>query len=338
MAQISHLSPAKSVGAKFNFSWQQIMLRIKDPKRTLPFYEQNFGMKLIHEYHFDEAKFSLYFLERPRDGEKVPSSSTGAESEKYLWSMKGVCLELTHNYGTEKDDHFCVNNGNEEPYRGFGHIAFNTNDLQAAVKKLQQNNVKFRKLPEEGRMHSIAFALDPDGYWIELCERASTSLHRQQEIKEEYNLSQAMLRIKDPSLSLPFYVEVLGMRLLREVHHEDFSLYFLASLPPDAASPDPKSEEAAQFVKQLWQPVVELTHNHGTEKDANFHYHNGNTEPQGFGHIGFLCDHLENACAELETAGVRFRKKPHEGKMRGIAFILDPDGYSIELIQRGVSF
>jgi lactoylglutathione lyase len=39
------------------------------------------------------------------------------------------------------------------------------------------------------------------------------------------------------------------------------------------------------------------------------------------------------ACAELEAAGVRFQKRPDEGRMKGIAFALDPDGYWIEVVQ-----
>ena len=68
--------------------------------------------------------------------------------------------------------------------------------------------------------------------------------------------------------------------------------------------------DATEFVKQLWQPVLGLIHNHGTESDPAFKYHNGNDSPQGFGHIGMLCNDLEKACEELEAAGVQFRKKP----------------------------
>lgn len=73
---------------------------------------------------------------------------------------------------------------------------------------------------------------------------------------------------------------------------------------------DVQSPEAYEFVKKLWRPVLELTHNHGTENDVAFKYHNGNDPPQGFGHIGLLCNDLEKACEELEAAGVAFRKKP----------------------------
>ncbi|PFH38164.1 putative glyoxalase I [Besnoitia besnoiti] len=332
MSQAFATSCEGAVGVKYNFWWQQTMLRIKDPAASLRFYEQNFGMKCIHSYDFPEYKFSLYFLELPRGSEQVPTG-TGKESERYLWNMKSTCLELTHNYGTEQDPSFQVNNGNMEPHRGFGHIAFNTPNVEEACRKLEQNSVKFRKRPDEGKMKNIAFVLDPDGYWIELVSRSATS-----PFTEEYNLSQTMLRIKDPSRSIPFYTGILGMRLIRKRHFDDFSLYFLACIPPDADIPDPKSDEAGLYLKNLWQPVLELTHNHGTENDKDFHYHNGNDNPQGYGHIGFLCDDLEGACKELEVAGVSFRKKPQDGSMRGIAFIYDPDGYSIELIQRGVSF
>lgn len=51
--------------------------------------------------------FSLYFLMIPREGEVFPTPGT-AESEDYLWSMSGTCLELTHNHGSETDDNFKV--------------------------------------------------------------------------------------------------------------------------------------------------------------------------------------------------------------------------------------
>jgi lactoylglutathione lyase len=77
----------------------------------------------------------------------------------YMWSIKGTALELTWNYGTEDD-----NPGNQEK-DGFGHIAFNTDDVYAACVKLEKAGVSFKKKPDEGRMKGLAFAYDPDGYW-----------------------------------------------------------------------------------------------------------------------------------------------------------------------------
>jgi len=90
-----------------NFSWQQTMLRIKDPKVSVPFYEKHFGFKLIHTYTFNQWGFSLYFLASVPEGTILPTPGT-PESAAYLWSMRGTCLELTHNHGSETDATFKV--------------------------------------------------------------------------------------------------------------------------------------------------------------------------------------------------------------------------------------
>lgn len=51
---------------------------------------------------------------------------------------------------------------------------------------------------------------------------------------------------------------------------------------------------------------------------------------------GFLVDDVNQVSEQLEEAGVKFQKRPSEGRMRGIAFALDPDNYWVELIQRGL--
>jgi lactoylglutathione lyase len=136
-----------------NFTWQQTMLRIKDPKITVPFYENNFGFTLIHKYDFPHWQFSLYFLTTLTEAEKACMPTPGSkESEQYLWSMQGTCLELTHNHGSENDPEFKVNNGNVEPHRGFGHIAVMTPDVYGASKELEERGVGFQKRPDEGRM------------------------------------------------------------------------------------------------------------------------------------------------------------------------------------------
>jgi hypothetical protein len=73
---------------RHNFTWQQTMLRIKDPKLSLPFYEDMFGFKLVHFYNFPQWNFSLYFLAFIPDEEKFDLIPGSPESEKYLWSTK----------------------------------------------------------------------------------------------------------------------------------------------------------------------------------------------------------------------------------------------------------
>ncbi|CAI9104987.1 OLC1v1003793C1 [Oldenlandia corymbosa var. corymbosa] len=151
------------------------------------------------------------------------------------------------------------------------------------------------------------------------------------EATKGYIMQQTMFRIKDPQASLKFYSEVLGMSLLKRLDFPGmkFSLYFLGYEDLSSAPSDPVERAAWTFGQKA---TIELTHNWGTENDPNFKgYHNGNSEPRGFGHIGITVDDVYKACDRFERLGVEFVKKPHDGSMKGIAFIKDPDGYWIEI-------
>jgi lactoylglutathione lyase len=80
--------------------------------------------------------------------------------------------------------------------------------------------------------------------------------------------------------------------------------------------------------------ILELTHNHGTESDPNFKgYASGNSDPgRGFGHIAISVPNIEEACERFERLGVKWQKRLTDGRMKNIAFALDPDGYWVEII------
>jgi len=145
-----------------------------------------------------------------------------------------------------------------------------------------------------------------------------------------FKFNHTMLRVKDPKVSLDFYQNVLGMELLSENPQSDFTLYFLA-FPQDGPELTADDKKASRFARE---GVLELTHNHGTESDPDFKgYASGNSDPgRGFGHIAIAVDDVEKACERFETLNVQFKKRPSDGKMRHIAFILDPDGYWIEIV------
>ncbi|KAL0390070.1 UNVERIFIED_CONTAM: Lactoylglutathione lyase [Sesamum calycinum] len=151
------------------------------------------------------------------------------------------------------------------------------------------------------------------------------------EATKGYFLQQTMLRVKDPKVSLDFYSRIMGMSLLKRLDFPEmkFSLYFLGYEDTSSAPSDPVQRTAWTFGQKA---VLELTHNWGTETDPDFKgYHNGNSEPRGFGHIGITVDDVHKACKRFESLGVEFVKKPEDGKIKDIAFVKDPDGYWIEI-------
>lgn len=126
-----------------------------------------------------------------------------------------------------------------------------------------------------------------------------------------------------------------GMTLITKFDFEDmkFSLYFLGYEDPAEIPEDPVERGRWLFSRPA---TLELTHNWGTENDPDFQgYANGNTDPgKGYGHIGLVVPDVEGACKRFEELGVDFVKKPGDGKMKGIAFIKDPDGYWIEILSK----
>lgn len=148
-------------------------------------------------------------------------------------------------------------------------------------------------------------------------------------------LNHTMLRVRDPEVALGFYTGVLGMRVLRKLDFPEmsFSLYFLAHA--DAADPAPEATGERTAFTFSRRGVLELTHNWGTENEPDFVYHDGNAQPQGFGHICISVPDLDAAVAWFDTHGVEYVKRPEQGKMKNIAFIKDPDGYWIEIVEAG---
>jgi len=119
-----------------------------------------------------------------------------------------------------------------------------------------------------------------------------------------------MLRVGDLERSLRFYCEVLGMRLLRRKDYPEgrFTLAFVG------------------YGDEAQHTVVELTHNWDTA---------GYELGTGFGHLALGVDDIHAACNQLRTKGAKIVREPGPMKHGGseIAFVEDPDGYRIELIQ-----
>lgn len=310
-----------------SFLMNHMCLRVKDPKVSVPFYEKHFGMKLVKQLDNPAANFSLYMM-----------AVDAGDNKGKTWTTRDGVLELCHNYGTENDASFSVNNGNGSEHRGFGHICFSVDNIEAAEKELLDDGVKFQKKLADGRQKNIAFALDPDGYWIELIEHG-VSKQPQTTDKSTYKLNHTMVRVRDAQKSLDFYTKVLGMNLLSTSVHENakFTLYFLG-YTNDKNYVD---GQEGRDVQSRRQGVLELTHNWGTESDPSFEgYHNGNSTANGaksgYGHIAVTCDDPAKFCSEIEEAlggnDEPWQIKFNQGKMKNLAFIRDPDNYWVEIL------
>ena len=150
-------------------------------------------------------------------------------------------------------------------------------------------------------------------------------------LTQGFVFNHSMLRVRDPAIALDFYTRLLGLRVLRRLDFPEmkFSLYFLAH--PAGPVPEEVGERTAWTFAQ--RGVLELTHNWGSENDPDFRYHDGNAQPQGFGHICFSVPDLDAAVAWFDRHQVPYVKRPDQGRLRDVAFIRDPDGYWIEIIE-----
>ena len=124
-------------------------------------------------------------------------------------------------------------------------------------------------------------------------------------------LLHTMIRVGDLDRSIDFYTEVLGMQLIRRQDYPEgrFTLAFVGY--------GPESDTA----------VIELTHNWDTDR-----YELGD----GFGHLAVAVPDAAAACDAIRTRGGRVVREagPMKHGTTVIAFIEDPDGYKIELIER----
>ena len=120
------------------------MLRVGDLQRSVKFYTEVLGMKLLRTTDRPEQKYSLAFV--------------GYDTED-----RASVLELTYNYGVER----------YELGSGFGHVALEMPDVAKACEKVKQMGGKVTREagPVKGGTTVIAFVEDPDGYKIEFIER-----------------------------------------------------------------------------------------------------------------------------------------------------------------------
>lgn len=294
-------------------------LHVKNPEESVKFYEEKFGMKHFQTLKPPGFKITLYLL--AYDTPKHPFHGVN------FAAREGV-LELCYADDTPAD--FEPVNGNAEPFKGFGHICVSVDNIEAACSALEQEGVSFKKRLTDGRQKDIAFALDPNNYWIELIEHGKEKKEGSTD-KATWLFNHSMIRVKDPVKSLHFYQQVLGMKLFskREFPNAQFDLYFLGydHNPNYTPGSDDKKLKAAR------QAIVELTHNYGTESDRDFSYFTGSKEVHGFGHLAVSCNNPQELVSFMkETSPETVWTMEYDSSGLPIGFFNDPDGYSVEVL------
>lgn len=124
-------------------------------------------------------------------------------------------------------------------------------------------------------------------------------------------LLHTMLRVGNLDTAIKFYTEILGMKLLRQKDYPEgkFTLAFVG------------------YGDEKDHSVIELTHNWDTD-----HYEIGN----GFGHLAIEVDDVYAACEQIKLQGGNIIREagPMNAGSTIIAFVKDPDGYEIELLNK----
>jgi len=130
--------------------------------------------------------------------------------------------------------------------------------------------------------------------------------------RTNFRILHTMIRVLDLEKSIDFYTRLLGMNLLRRKDYPsgEFTLAFVG------------------YGDEESEAVIELTHNWGQKTP----YEIGS----GFGHLAIGVPDIYGTCAALSKEGVKIPRPPGPMKHGGsvIAFVEDPDGYKIELIER----
>lgn len=131
---------------------------------------------------------------------------------------------------------------------------------------------------------------------------------------ENYHLNHLMLRIRDPSESLHFYVDLMGLRTIFAMNTGPCTVYYLGHPQTEVERADPKQfaqNTVPNEVLTKTKGLIELVHIHGTEKLSKDEYslQNGNTAPWlGFGHVRFTVPDVPTALKRLRESGVKVLK------------------------------
>ncbi|KAJ1278993.1 hypothetical protein BS78_04G120900 [Paspalum vaginatum] len=162
-----------------------VVYRVGDLDKTIKFYTECLGMKLLRKRDIPEEKYTNAFL------------GYGPEDTNFV-------VELSYNYGVDKYDIGA----------GFGHFGIGVDDVARTVELIRAKGGKVTREPGpvKGGETVIAFVEDPDGYKFEIIQRPGTP----------EPLCQVMLRVGNLDRAIRFYEKACGMELLRKRDNPEY--------------------------------------------------------------------------------------------------------------------
>ncbi|KAK9208563.1 hypothetical protein WN944_000921 [Citrus x changshan-huyou] len=270
-----------------------VVYRVGDLDRTIKFYTECLGMKLLRKRDIPEEKYTNAFLGYgPEDSHFVIELTYSKLSDwrftfvTPLLNSEATEFEMNLYYGVDKYD----------IGTGFGHFGIAVDDVAKTVELIKAKGGKVTREPGpvKGGNTVIAFIEDPDGYKFELLERGPTP----------EPLCQVMLRVGDLDRSINFYEKAFGMELLRKRDNPEYK-YTIAMM---GYGPEDKNV------------VLELTYNYGVTD-----YDKGNAYAQ----IAIGTDDVYKTAEAIKLFGGKVTREP--GPLPGIntkiTACLDPDGW-----------
>ncbi|KAH9762475.1 putative lactoylglutathione lyase [Citrus sinensis] len=277
-----------------------VVYRVGDLDRTIKFYTECLGMKLLRKRDIPEEKYTNAFLGYgPEDSHFVIELTYSKLSDwrftfvTPLLNSEATEFEMNLYYGVDKYD----------IGTGFGHFGIAVDDVAKTVELIKAKGGKVTREPGpvKGGNTVIAFIEDPDGYKFELLERGPTP----------EPLCQVMLRVGDLDRSINFYEKAFGMELLRKRDNPEYK-YTIAMM---GYGPEDKNV------------VLELTYNYGVTD-----YDKGNAYAQ----IAIGTDDVYKTAEAIKLFGGKVTREP--GPLPGIntkiTACLDPDGWKTTCVHR----
>ncbi len=288
-------------------------LTVADPATSLAFYHRYFGLSLHATYETGGRRY--YYL-----GFGLPRPDGDAAIPDY----PGCLLELSHDPNDEFDT-----GPIDGAVPGYWKFSLAVADLDAARERLLAAGPDLSEPVMVPDVAYLCHCSDPDGYDIELIQHRFPANHPGSRYDPGYalgtptSLSLVTYRVRDPVASLAFYQQQLGLRLLSKqvLEERGFTLYFLSADVEAAPDDDVESIGIREWLWQRPYALIELQHVHGTEVDPEYGYPIGHQT--GFRGIRLLARDLASD-GDIVTLPRLARRCQR---------LVDPDGYSIEVIE-----